>query len=108
MQLRTRGGGDTQMLVAMDRGAAQPAPGTAATRIEPPQAGSSPPAKLVELSRHGNHFTVTISETGKPPQVREADVDLPPVLQVGLYLCAHDPDVREQASFDAVRFSTAR
>ena len=111
LQLRAKEGGDTQMLVAMAPGAAGPGPGPGPAGSPaggpPAAAPSPPPPKLVELARHGNHFTATISEQGKPPQVRDVVADLPPVLYVGLYLCAHDADVREQASFDGVRL-TAR
>lgn len=84
LQVRRTDGGPTEMLVA--------APGV------------HPGPRTVRLERHGRRFTVTIGEPGQADVRRDLDdANLPDTLYVGMFLCAHDPDVVETAIFDQVR-----
>jgi regulation of enolase protein 1 (concanavalin A-like superfamily) len=62
----------------------------------------------VRLERHGNRFTVSIREEGQPEVRRElTDASLPETLYVGMFVCAHEPDVLETVAFDQVRLAPA-
>lgn len=91
LQVRRIEGGPTEMLVAT------PAGGTSAP-------GAQPAPRTVRLERHGQRFTVTVREEGQEEVRRDLpDANLPDTLYVGMFVCAHDPDVIETAVFDQVR-----
>jgi regulation of enolase protein 1 (concanavalin A-like superfamily) len=111
LQVRRSDGGQTEMLIASAAGAPQanaahlaPSPSEQAL-----PAGPAPTRKTVQLERHGNRFTVTIREEGQPEVRRDiTDVSLPDTLYVGMFVCAHNPDVVETAVFDQVRLVPGR
>lgn len=105
LQVRRTDGGLTDMLMAVAADGEVNLPGPSRQAAAPPvaRAGAVPSAKLVELQRHGDRFTISVSEPGQPVVRRElADASLPRTLLVGLYLCAHSPDAIESARFDEV------
>jgi TolB protein len=91
LQVRRSEGGATEMLVAM------PVGGTSA-----PREHTVP--RMVRLERHGQRFTVTVREEGQEDVRRDLlDATLPDTLYVGMFVCAHNPDVVETAVFDQIR-----
>jgi len=58
----------------------------------------------IELERRGNTFIWSTAKNGEPyQQVTQENVDLPEELYVGLFLSAHNPDVKETVIFRNVR-----
>jgi TolB protein len=61
-------------------------------------------ADIVQLERRGNTYYFSAAKNGEPFETAEiADFDLGEELYVGLFLCSHNPDVKEQAIFHDVR-----
>ena len=61
-------------------------------------------ADVLQLERVGNTFIWSAARFGEPLQVvKQENVDLPEELYVGLFLSAHNPDVKETAIFRNVR-----
>jgi TolB protein len=61
-------------------------------------------ADVIQLERIGNSFTWSAARFGEPfQQVKQESVDLPEELYVGLFLSAHNVDVKESAIFRNVR-----
>lgn len=61
-------------------------------------------ADIIQLERRGSRFIMSVAQMGAT-FVREeiADVDLGDEVYVGLFVCAHNPEVVEQATFRDVR-----
>jgi len=61
-------------------------------------------ADVIQLERVGNTFIWSAAKFGEPFQeVKQENVDLPEELYVGLFLSAHNVDVKETAIFHNVR-----
>jgi Tol biopolymer transport system component len=61
-------------------------------------------ANVIQLERRGNTFIWSAAKFGEPFQVtQQENVDLPEELFVGLFLSAHNVDVKEQVVFRHVR-----
>ena len=60
-------------------------------------------ADVVQLERRGDRYFVSAARFGAPFQTVEVTAALPDSLYVGLFLCAHNPDVVEEAVFENVR-----
>ena len=61
-------------------------------------------ANVIQLERRGNTFIWSAAKFGEPLQVtQQENVDLPEELHVGLFLSAHNVDVKETAIFRNVR-----
>src|SRR6185436_7432102 len=59
---------------------------------------------VIELERRGNTFIWSTAKFGEPlQQVTQENVDLPEELYVGLFLSAHNVDVKESAIYRNVR-----
>src|SRR5690349_16719481 len=59
---------------------------------------------VIELERRGNTFIWSTAKFGEPmQQVTQENVDLPEELYVGLFLSAHNPDVKESVIYRNVR-----
>lgn len=59
---------------------------------------------VLQLERRGNRFTVSLARDGALFSSESLeDVDLPDRVFAGLFVCAHNPEVRETAQFDNVR-----
>lgn len=61
-------------------------------------------ADVIQLERKGNTYIMSVSRYGEPfVAVQTDELDLGEELYVGLYVCAHDENVLEQAIFQDVR-----
>ena len=61
-------------------------------------------ADIIQLERKGNTYLMSVAHYGEPFQtVQVNDLDLGDELYVGLYVCSHEVDVVEQATFRNVR-----
>jgi TolB protein len=59
---------------------------------------------VIELERRGNKFIMSVAHSGEPYVVKEvSDINLGDDVYVGLFVCAHNKDVVEQANFSNVR-----
>jgi TolB protein len=59
---------------------------------------------VLQLARHGNHYTMSVAWSGDTfAGDRQVEIDLGEEVCVGLFVCAHNPDVVEQAVFNNVR-----
>ena len=93
LQTRRSDGADTEMMVT-----AVP-PGTTPALL----GSATQDADYLQLERRDNSYIVSIARWGQPTtQQTITDVDLGPEIYVGLFLCAHNPDVKERATFSDV------
>jgi len=61
-------------------------------------------ADVIQLERKGNTYTMSVARKGDVFVSQEiSDVDLGDDVYVGLFICAHNPDVTEKAVFNNVR-----
>jgi Tol biopolymer transport system component len=60
-------------------------------------------ADVVQLSRRGGKYSLSVARFGDPFTTSEAEVDLGDEVYAGLFLCSHNPDVVEKAVFRDVR-----
>ena len=61
-------------------------------------------ADVVQLERRGGRYIMSVARFGEPFVVTEtSDVTLPDDVYVGLFVCSHNPKVKEQATFSNVR-----
>jgi Tol biopolymer transport system component len=61
-------------------------------------------ADMIQLERKGSTVTLSAARFGEPfSRTPLSELDLPDEVYVGLFLCAHNPDVVEQAVFSDVR-----
>ncbi|HET9825866.1 MAG TPA: biopolymer transporter TolR, partial [Chitinophagaceae bacterium] len=59
---------------------------------------------VIELERRGKEFIMSVAHFGETYTTQHvADVDLGDEVYVGLFVCAHNKDLTETASFDNVR-----
>jgi Tol biopolymer transport system component len=59
---------------------------------------------VVQLERRGRTFIMSVAKFGEPFTTTElADLDLGDEVHVGLFVCSHNPEVKEQAVFSNVR-----
>jgi len=59
---------------------------------------------VIQFERRGRKFIMSVARSGEPFTHTElADLDLGEEVQVGLFLCAHDPSGVATATFDNVR-----
>lgn len=58
---------------------------------------------VVQLERRGNTFTLSVAHAGEPLQSVSTELELDSELFAGLYVCSHNPDVVEAATFKNVR-----
>ena len=59
---------------------------------------------VIQLERKGNQYIMSVAHFGEPYVTEQiADVDLKDDVYVGLFICSHNKDVVEKASFDNVR-----
>lgn len=62
---------------------------------------------VIQLERVGNTYIMSVAHFGEPfTTVQVRDLDLGEEVFLGLYLCSHDEDVVEQATFQNVRIVT--
>jgi hypothetical protein len=63
-------------------------------------------ADVVQLERKGNKYIMSVAKFGDTFTTSEiSDVDLGDEVYVGLFVCAHNPDVVETGNFDNVRIT---
>ena len=63
--------------------------------------------EVIQLERRGNVYTMSVAQKGELFVSQEiSDVDLGDDVYVGLFICAHNPNVVEKATFDNVRIVT--
>ena len=61
-------------------------------------------ADVVQLERRGRKFIMSVAKFGEPFTASElAELDLGDEVHVGLFVCSHNPAVKEQAVFSNVR-----
>jgi Tol biopolymer transport system component len=61
-------------------------------------------AKVIELQRKGNRYTMRVAWASEPfAKPRAVDVDLGDEVYVGLFVCSHNAEVMERAKFWNVR-----
>jgi TolB protein len=61
---------------------------------------------VIQLSRKGNTYTMSTAHFGEPfASEKISDLDLGDEVYVGLFVCAHNPEVVENAVFDDVRIT---
>lgn len=61
-------------------------------------------ADIIQLERKGNTYTMSVARNGDLFVSQElTDIDLGDDVYVGLFICAHNKDVTEKASFDNTR-----
>ncbi|MGD9637029.1 MAG: TolB family protein, partial [Pirellulales bacterium] len=78
------------------------AAGDVTTQTMAPIAG----AKVVQLSRKGNKYSMRVAWDGEPLSApRDVEVDLGDEVYVGVFACSHDADEVITAEFDNVRFT---
>jgi TolB protein len=83
MQFRRAAGEDTEQLES---------------EIEAPQ--------ILQLERRKGRYVMSVAQTGERLSSAELnDVELPDDVYVGLFICAHNPDVMERGRFENVRIS---
>ncbi|MFI5187528.1 MAG: biopolymer transporter TolR, partial [Chitinophagales bacterium] len=59
---------------------------------------------VIELERKGKQFIMSVAHNGETYVTKNvSDIDLGDEVYVGLFICAHNKDVSETASFDNVR-----
>jgi Tol biopolymer transport system component len=59
---------------------------------------------VIQLEKKGNKYIMSVAHFGEPFVTEEVkDIDLGADVYVGLFVCAHNNDVVEKASFDNVR-----
>lgn len=59
---------------------------------------------VIELERRGKQFIMSVAHQGETYVAKQvADIDLGDDVYVGLFICAHNKDIVESASFDNVR-----
>ena len=62
---------------------------------------------VIELERRGKQFIMSIAHFGETYATEQvSDVDLGDEVYVGLFVCAHNKDITETASFDNIRIIT--
>jgi TolB protein len=90
LQVRRTNGADTEMMVTA-------APAELLGKM---LGNAAQDADYLQLERRGNRYIFSAAKFGQPYTQREiADIDLGTEIYVGLFLCAHNPDVLEKASF---------
>lgn len=73
------------------------------TNVEENQFSISGPDEI-QLERRGNLYIMSVAHFGEPFVTKQImDVDLGQDVYVGLFICAHNKDVIEKATFDDVR-----
>lgn len=78
--------------------------GTNTEEIKIPMMG----ADILQLERRGRSYFVSVAKLGQPFwSVEVPDIDFPEELMVGLFICSHNPNVTEQATFINTRLFTA-
>jgi hypothetical protein len=83
LQFRRTSGGDTEEIKSSIRG-----------------------ADVIQLQRRGDKFIMSVARFGEPFVSEQLPgVDLGDDVYVGLFVCAHNPDVVERAEFDNVRIT---
>jgi Tol biopolymer transport system component len=76
---------------------------TAGAETEERQSTLTAPG-VIRLERHGDTCTMSVAHRGEPFVSEElTGVDLGDEVYVGLFVCSHNPDVRETATFRNVR-----
>ena len=61
-------------------------------------------ADIIQLERKANTYIMSVARYGEPfTAVQAADLDLGEEIYVGLFVCSHEADVIEQATFQNVR-----
>jgi TolB protein len=61
-------------------------------------------AEVIQLERKGQTYILSVSHYGEPfVSVQAAEIDLGEELYVGLYVCSHEDNIVEQATFRDVR-----
>ena len=59
---------------------------------------------VIQLERRGNQYIMSVAHFGEPFVTEQiTDVDLGDDVYIGLFICSHNKDVVEKASFDNVR-----
>ncbi|MBC2839684.1 PD40 domain-containing protein [Robiginitalea sp. SC105] len=58
---------------------------------------------VVQLERRGNTFTMSVARMGEPFESVSRELELDSELFAGLYVCSHNPEVAETATFRNVR-----
>ena len=59
---------------------------------------------IIQLERRGNRYIMSVATMGEPLTTQEVtDIDLGEDVYVGIYVCAHNPEVFERAVFHDVR-----
>ncbi len=77
-------------------------PGAETEQIESTITG----ADVVQIERRGGTYTLSVARSGETfTTSRIDDVDLGDDVYVGLFLCSHNPEVTEQATFTNVRLT---
>lgn len=77
-------------------------PGAVTEQIESSVKG----ADVVRLERRGGTYIMSVATFGNTfTETQTSEIDLGDEVYVGLFLCAHNPDVIERASFDNVRIT---
>src|ERR1051326_2001365 len=62
---------------------------------------------VIELERRGKQFIMSVAHYGETYTTEQVtDIDLGDEVYVGLFVCAHNKDITESASFDNVRIIT--
>ena len=75
----------------------------AKTNVEETKFSISAP-DVIQLERKGNQYIMSVAHFGAPFVTQQiADVHLKDEVYVGLFICSHNKDVVENASFDNVR-----
>ena len=65
-------------------------------------------ADILQLERRGRSYILSISKIGNPFWTVEVpDFDFPEEIMVGLFICSHDKNTVEQATFQNTRIFTA-
>ena len=68
---------------------------------------SSKAPDVIELERRGKQFIMSVAHFGERYTTEQvSDIDLGDEVYVGLFVCAHNKDITETASFDNVRIIT--
>lgn len=63
-------------------------------------------ADVIQLARRGDRYTMSVARFGQPFVVSHRnDIELGDEVFVGLFVCAHNPDVIEKAMFKDVRIT---
>ena len=95
LQLRRSNGAETEMVVTT--------PGETG-ELTGTMKSSSQNSDFLQLERHGNTYIFSEERLGEPYTRSSVDeIDLGDDLYVGLFLCAHNPQVIEEAVFQNVR-----